>query len=522
LSGQLWIFSSKTKNIIITGAAMNIINKLSSKNLLIFNLVFIGVIFGFSLAFLSFSCTTPKARSAQAQESQVVIPQNAIDVAESLQTAFRGVTDKVLPSVVELKTVSVSSRQQTPNIPGIPWDFFFGPRDRGPNANPEREYRSQGLGSGIIVRNKDGVYYALTNNHVVDRATEIRVATKDGMEYPAELVGKDARSDLAMISFKTNDYYPLAVLGDSDKVAVGDFAIAMGNPLGVSFSVTMGIVSAVGRTGGPGGNINDFIQTDAPINQGNSGGPLVNIRGEVIGINTWIASNTSGGGSVGLGFAIPINNVKRSIDEFISSGAISYGWLGVSLTEPGRETIDSLRLDGKRGALASQVFLGSPADKGGIKPGDYITHVDGREARGVNQLTMMVGSLKPGDRATFTIIRDGATQDIQVRIEARTDQVASDNKNLWPGTTVVPLNEQLRERLSLENNATGLYVAQVIEGSPSEIIGLRQGDRIVSVNGETIRDIASYYKLLREKTASELWFGIIRGDSTLETLKFKR
>ena len=504
---------------------MNILNKLSSKNLLIFNLVFIGVIVGFSLAFLSFSCSTPKARSAQAQESQVIIPQNALDVAESLQTVFRGITEKTLPSVVELKTVSVR-RQQTPNFNGIPWEFFFGPRDRerGPNNNQEREFRSQGLGSGIIVRSKDGVYYALTNNHVVDDATEIRVATKDGKDYPAQLVGKDARSDLAIVSFKTDDYYPLAVLGDSDTVAVGDFAIAMGNPLGeqFSFSVTMGIVSAVGRTGGPGGNINDFIQTDAPINQGNSGGPLVNIRGEVIGINTWIASNTSGGGSVGLGFAIPINNAKRSIDEFIASGSISYGWLGVSLTEPGRETIEGLRLDGKRGALAAQVFLGSPADKGGIKPGDFITHVDGKEARGVNQLTMMVGSLKPGDRATFTVIRDGATQDIQVRVEARTDQVASDNKNLWPGVTVIPLNDQLRERLNIDKNVTGLVVAQVIDGSPADIVGLRQGDRITSVNGENVKDIASYFKLLREKTAGELCFGIIRGESTLETLKFKR
>ncbi|MCL2067312.1 MAG: Do family serine endopeptidase [Treponema sp.] len=501
---------------------MNVLNKLSSRNLFVFNLVFIGVIVGFSLAFLSFSCSTPGARSARAQESQVIIPENALAIAEGLQVVFRGVTDKVLPSVVELNTVSVR-RQQIPNFNGIPWEFFFGPRERRGNDGQEREYRSQGLGSGIIVRNRDGVYYVLTNNHVVDNTSEISVAMKDGKEYPAEIVGKDSRRDLALVSFKTNDFYPLAVLGDSDSLAVGDFAIAMGNPLGhqFSFSVTMGIVSAVGRTGGPGGNINDFIQTDASINMGNSGGPLVNIKGEVIGINTWIASNNAGG-NVGLGFAIPINNAKRTIDEFISSGSISYGWLGVSLTEPDRETAVNLGLDGRRGALASQVFLGSPADRGGIKPGDFITHVDGREARGVNQLTMMVGDLKPGDRATFTVIRDRAPRDIQVRIEARSDQVASDNKNLWPGVTAVPLNDQIRDSLSLDKDAGGLYVALVITGSPSDIIGLRQGDRIVSINGENIRDIASYYRLLRERTDSELWFGLIRGESTLETLKFKR
>jgi Do/DeqQ family serine protease len=501
---------------------MNIMQKLSSKNLFVFNLVLIGAIFGFSLAFLSFSCSTPGSR-VRAQESQVIIPEDALAVAEALQTTFHAVSEKMLPSVIELKTVSVR-RQQVPNFNGIPWEFFFGPRDRGEPNEREREYRSQGLGSGIIVRNKDGVYYALTNNHVVDDANEITVAVRDGKEYPAQLVGKDERRDLALVSFKTNDYHPLAALGDSDSVTVGDWAIAIGNPLGeqFSFSVTMGIVSAVGRTGGPGGNINDFIQTDAPINQGNSGGPLVNIRGEVIGVNTWIASNLSGGGNVGLGFAIPINNVKRSIDEFIETGTTRYGWLGVSLMEANRETITGLGLENKRGALASQVFIGSPADKGGIKPGDFITHVNGKEARGVQQLQMIVGDLKPGDNAAFTVIRDRQTREIQVRIETRTDQISSDNKKLWPGVTVIPLNDQIRQTMELDKDARGLFVAQVISGSPSEIIGVKQGDRITAINGTTVNDIAAFYRVLREKATEELWFGLIRGDSALESMKIKR
>ena len=500
---------------------MNIMQKLSSKNLLVFNLVLIGAIFGFSLAFLSFSCSTPGAR-VKAQESKVVIPEDSLAIAEAVQTTFHAVAEKMLPSVIELKTVSVR-KQQSPNFNGIPWEFFFGPRDREP-SDREREYRSQGLGSGIIVRNNNGVYYALTNNHVVDDANEITVATKDGKEYSAQLVGKDERKDLALISFKTNDSYPLASLGDSDSVTVGDWAIAIGNPLGeqFSFSVTMGIVSAVGRTGGPGGNINDFIQTDAPINQGNSGGPLVNIRGEVIGINTWIASNLSGGGSVGLGFAIPINNVKRSIDEFINTGTTRYGWLGVSLMEPTKETVASLGIENKRGALAAQVFIGSPADKGGIRPGDFITHVNGKEARGIQQLQMIVGDLKPGDNAKFTVIRDKQTKEIQVRIEVRTDQVASDNKKLWPGVTVVPLNDQIRQSMELDKDAKGLFVAQIISGSPADIVGLRQGDRITAINGTAVNDIAAFYKVLREKATDELWFGLIRSDSTMESLKFKR
>jgi Do/DeqQ family serine protease len=495
--------------------------RLSSKNLFIFNLVLIGAIFGFSLAFLSFSCSTPGGR-AKAQESPVVIPEDALAVAESMQTVIRSVSEKLLPSVVELKTISVQ-RHQGPNFNGIPWEFFFGPRDRTPNGQ-EREFRSQGLGSGIIVRQKNGVYYALTNNHVVEGTTEIKIATKDGHEYTAELVGKDERKDLALVSFKTNDKHPLAVLGDSDNVAVGDWAIAIGNPLGeqFSFSVTMGIISAVGRTGGPGGNINDFIQTDAPINQGNSGGPLVNIRGEVIGINTWIASNLSGGGNVGLGFAIPINNAKRTIDEFIETGTTRYGWLGVSLLEPNRETLTALGLENGRGALAAHVFIDSPADKGGIRAGDFITHVNGKETRGVTQLQMTVGDLRAGENAVFTVIRDRQSREIRVRIEERTDQVASDNRKLWPGVTVVPLTNEIRQSLNLNNNARGLFVAQVISGSPADVVGLRQGDRITSVNGENVNDIAAFYRMLREKTATELWFGIMRGESELESLRFRK
>ncbi|QQO11365.1 Do family serine endopeptidase [Breznakiella homolactica] len=493
--------------------------KLSSKNFFVFNLVLIGAIFGFSLAFLSFSCSTPNAKkTAQAEEAPVVIPADSLAVAEQLQTAFRSVANKVQPSVVELKTVSIR-KQQVPRFNGIPWEFFFGNPDSG---SQEREFRSQGLGSGIIVRRDGDTYYVLTNQHVVGDATEISVATNDGNEYAAELIGDDSRKDLAMVSFKSSESYPLAVLGDSDSVRVGDWAIAVGNPLGFMSSVTMGVVSAVGRTGGPAGNINDFIQTDASINQGNSGGALVNIRGEVIGINTWIASNTSGGGSVGLGFAIPINNAKRSVDEFINSGQIKYGWLGVSLMDADRDLLTALNLTGKRGAFASQVFLGSPADKGGIMPGDFITHLNGTEMRSRDQLVLAVGELKPGERATFKVIRDGATRDIEVRIEERNDEVAAENNKLWPGVYAIPLSESVRSSLKLDNDAKGVYVAEVIAKSPAAIIGLQRGDRIVGVNGEAAPDLASFYKLLREKADKEVWFEVIRGDSTLETMKYKR
>jgi Do/DeqQ family serine protease len=363
----------------------------------------------------------------------------------------------------------------------------------------------------------------VTNNHVVDGASEIQVASRDGKEYTAELVGKDTRRDLAVVSFRTNDYFPLAVLGNSDNVRVGDWSIAMGNPLGeqFSFSVTMGIVSAVGRTGGPGGNINDFIQTDAPINQGNSGGPLVNIRGEVIGINTWIASNNVGF-SVGLGFAIPINNATRTIDELIKSGSMSDGWLGVSLNDLDRETLQALGLEGRRGAFASQVFIGSPAEKAGIRAGDFITAVDNKEIRNSNTLTQTVGNIRPGDTAVFTIIRDGASRNFNVRIEARTDELAADSKRLWPGVMVVALSDSVRSSLRLESDAQGLYVVNVIAETPAAIIGLLRGDRITHINDTPVRDLQSFYKVLREQTERELWFSFIRGETTLDSLKFRR
>jgi Do/DeqQ family serine protease len=505
---------------------MNFEKRLSSKNFLVFNLVLIGIIFGFSLAFVSFSCVAPNSKAiVRAQEPpKLEVPESAFEAAYGLQLTFNSISSTVLPSIVELQTFSTAQRRG-PNLQGIPWEFFFGPRDRSPREQeaPQQEFRNQGLGSGIIVRNDRDTYYVLTNDHVVADTNEIKVITLGGNEYTAELVGRDQRRDLAMVSFKTNDRHPVALLGDSDAVRVGDWAIAMGNPLGqqFSFSVTMGIVSAVGRTGGPGNNINDFIQTDAPINQGNSGGALVNIRGEVIGINTWIASNT-GGGSVGLGFAIPINNAKRSIEEFISSGTVTSGWLGVSLMEPTRELAEALGVQGRQGALATQVFLGSPANKGGISPGDFITHVNGKEARGVNQLTLMVGDLRPGDNATFTLVRAGRNLEVRVLIEERTDALAADNKNLWPGAILAPLTESVRRQRGLDADAKGLYVLQVTGGSPADIVGLREQDLITSVNGVPVNDLQAFFTALRERATSELKFGFTRDGTQLESLTFKR
>jgi Do/DeqQ family serine protease len=507
---------------------MDIIKKLSSKKFFIFNLVLIGAFFGFALAFLSFSCTGAASKNAaHAQQQPVIIPESSLATAESIQTAFRAVAEKVIPQVVQLKTVSVR-KQTLPNFNGVPWEFFFGPNTpRDGEGGDGREFRSQGLGSGIIVRKNGDTYYALTNNHVVSDGQsvvdEIVVETEGGKEFPAKLVGRDGRRDLAMVSFQTTEKLALATLGDSEKVSVGDWAIAVGNPLGFSSSVTMGIVSAVGRTGGPGDNINDYIQTDASINQGNSGGALVNIRGEIIGINMWIASS-SGGGSVGLGFAIPINNAKRTIEEFINKGSVSDGWLGVSLTdiEKDSEVIKDLKLEGKRGALASDVFIGSPAAKGGVQPGDFITHVNGREMANITRLQQAVSELKPGETYAFTVIRDGSPRELRVKIDARNNEVAGENNKLWPGVYAHPVTDDLRNALKLPKDASGLVVVRVVPKSPAAIINLQRGDLITAVNDIPVRDLASFYRAMRENAAKEFWVSVVRGDAKLDTMKYKR
>jgi S1-C subfamily serine protease len=317
--------------------------------------------------FFLLACNTQEKKSAQTAYADSVpvvkIPAQSLAVLEAMQDVFRAVSDGVLPSVVELDVVEKRT------APANPFGFipFFGDRGDG----QQREYEQQGLGSGVIVRRTGKTYYVLTNNHVAGKATEISVKLFDGREITGKLIGTDDRKDIALVAFDSDDpNIPIAVLGDSDTVRVGDICFAMGTPLGFDSSVTQGIVSAIGRTGQNIENISEFIQTDAAINQGNSGGPLVNIYGEVIGINTWIASPS--GGSAGLGFSITINNVKKAIEDFISNGKVTYGWMGVALVEISKEYKKDLGVEDKTGAFASQVYLESPAAKGGLQAGDFV------------------------------------------------------------------------------------------------------------------------------------------------------
>ena len=478
--------------------------------------------FAFAVVYISCGKISVKgsADTVYAETPSKLISQDSLRIVEALQDSFRAISNGLLPSVVEVDVT------ETKTVTAIdPFEdfrrFFFGnpgSQDNG-GGKKQRAYEQKGLGSGVIVRRTGNTLYVLTNNHVAGDATKIVVKLNDGREFDGKLVGADSRMDIALVSFETKDKeIPVATLGDSDKVQTGDICFAMGAPLGFSQSVTQGIISAKGRSGSGIGNINDFIQTDAAINQGNSGGPLVNIYGEVIGINTWIASQS--GGSQGLGFSIPINNIKNAIDSFISDGKIVYGWLGVSLMDATKEYKSELGVGDKDGALASQFFIGSPAQKCGMHPGDYIIELNGNKVKNVNQLVRDVGLLEAGSQAKFKVIRSGKTVELNIKIEERSEKVSSDNGKLWPGFIASPITENVRKELNLEDKVKGVVVSNVMEKSPAASLRIQDTDIITAVNGVGVKNLSEFYGEL-SKADRTINFDIYSNGGTITTGTYK-
>lgn len=474
-----------------------------------------------AFGFFTISCKTNKgsANVAFAEENKSVsIPKDSLEIAVALQSTFRSISASVLPAVVEVDVIEVTKVQTINPFKDLP--FFFGlPKDEN-SDDGMKERETASLGSGVIVRNVGNKYYVLTNNHVAGKASKIKIKLNDEREYDGKLIGADERMDIALICFESDDKnIVVAKLGDSDEVKQGDLVLALGSPLGYFASVTQGIVSAKGRSGGQIGSISDFIQTDAAINQGNSGGPLVNIYGEVIGINTWIAS--SSGGSQGLGFSIPINNIKLAIDQFIDNGKISYGWLGVSLLEVNEEYKNELGIPkGQTGALAVEIFIDSPAMKGGMQAGDYIISINGKKVKSSDQLTREVGSLKAGEKANFTVIRNGLEKELSVKIEGRDDKIVSDNSKLWPGIFVSPLDDVRRDQLKLDKKIKGVVVANVQEKTPAAVLRLQVGDIITAVNGVKVTNLKEFYQALDITDKTEIWFDYYMDGHTISTNKY--
>ncbi len=449
---------------------------------------------------------TATETSGSPETVQQIIPQNppqdnrpVITLSPlEMQQSFRSVAQNVLPVVVEVNVVEVV-RQTVPAF-SSPFDFFFG---NPPKGGQEQEYKRPGLGSGVIVRRDGDKVYVLTNNHVAGEASEITVKLYDQREYPAQIVGSDERLDLALIVFTTKEEVPIATLGDSDSLYVGDWVLAVGNPYGFESTVPAGIVSALGRKPDPSVSVSrftDYIQTDAAINPGNSGGALVNLYGEVIGINTWIASQT--GGSVGLGFAIPINNAKKAISDFISSGRITYGWLGVVIDDPtsgeGGVAAD-LSIAGKKGALVRSLYKDSPADKGGILPGDFIISVNGTAITDSDHLSRVIGTLPPGQEVAFRVIRYGKEMELRIKLaERQSEEKLQQASELWPGFSVIPVTDSIRKELKLPATLRGVVLVGISNDSPPAIAGLKSGDVIMEIGDTQIDSVMSFYKALNQ------------------------
>jgi Do/DeqQ family serine protease len=502
---------------------MKLTKRMFSREFFFANLVLVGIVMGFAIALAAFGLGARKApgMSLKAESPAIQDPavQASIAEAEKVQGAFRWVSQQVLPVVVEVKVTAEAAQDNGLN--GNPWRFFFNNPDDGGGQAPQAPRTEQGLGSGVIVERSGDTVYVLTNNHVAANATDITIVLYDKREFKGTLVGTDTRRDLAVVSFSTKDKdISLARLGDSDKLQVGDWAIAVGNPLGLESSVTTGTISALKRSGGPDGNISDFIQTDASINQGNSGGALANIRGEVVGINTWIASTT--GGSVGLGFAIPINNAKRAVRDLIDKKAVKYGWLGIKMGELDPADVKSLGADGKKGAFVDSVFSGSPADKGGIIPGDFIVAMDDKPVSGYDQLTRLVGDLAPGTKTSFTLIRSGSEKKVSVAIEERDDKKANDNAKYWPGISVLPSGSPaLKGALSKDEQGEGLFVLAIVPKTPAAGMGLAPRDRIIAINDKKVKTLKDFYDVLNAGTGKFV-FRYLRDDKEYESPAYIR
>ncbi|WGK68485.1 trypsin-like peptidase domain-containing protein [Candidatus Haliotispira prima] len=508
------------------------------KHSALFLIVFFSVLGGYALSYANFSRKAPEnlvgKNGVYAKERTDESVLNDMSFAQ-LQEVFRAVPSKVLPSVVQ---INVSSVEEAPAL-DTPLFRFFGQPD---GEGPKQEFQRRGQGSGSIIKKEGQTYYVLTNNHVVNNAGEIEVTTYDEQKFPAELVGKDGRVDLAIIKFEAEkelDNWNMAELGNSSDLQIGDMVMAIGSPDGLQSTVTQGIVSYMGRRGGPGGNINDFIQTDASINRGNSGGPLVNMSGQVIGINTWIAS--SSGSSAGLGFAIPIDNAKFVIESFLENGKLSYGWLGVSVpeyrelveqlgSEIAKEVFGPMGVYSKKGSFVSAVYSNSPADKAGLLPGDYIIELNGEPISSSGELTFVVGMLRPNQKINMVLIRNGKQRSINVTLGERLpeDKLNEDLDKNWPGISVLPLskniNKQLKRvsngRLSSDENS-GLLVLNVRPESALQIVGIRKGDVITEINGKKVVNLTDFYRELSKNNAKNTIFTYKRKGYELETPKIK-
>ena len=456
----------------------------------------------------------------------LVLPDNQprINQALTLTTGFSAVAKAVTPAVVVIRTKSRVNPQQSPFfnpfenlIPEDDEEGFSQPRRRvpqpAPNAPKGKDKKGQlvptGTGSGVIVT-PDG--YILTNNHVVDGAEKVEVELADKRVLQAKVIGTDAPSDIAVIKLDVTGL-PTVPLGDSNQAEVGDIVLAVGNPLGIGQTVTMGIISAKGRSTTSGGNRNyeDFLQTDAPINRGNSGGALVNLKGELVGIPSQILSPS--GGSIGIGFAIPTNMARKVMEQLVATGKVKRGLLGVSIqpVSANPDVAEQLGYKGNQGVIVQSVEPGLSAEKAGVKQGDIILEFEGKKVDDSNQLRNMVSQIAPGTAVKFKVWRDGAEREMSANLVEAGDlkTVASNTpgeddkgdsglgEGVLSGVKVENITSDLSQRLNMNSNLKGVIVTSVDEDSAAAGT-LRRGDVIQSVNRQPVNNVAEFTTLVKK------------------------
>lgn len=443
--------------------------------------------------------------------------------ATILQPSFADVFERVSPSVVTISVDRKMEPSQLSAMPGAPHfgdpslDEFFGHFFGAPGMMPPQG-PSKALGSGLII---DGDGYIVTNNHVIESANDIVVTLGDGKELEASVVGTDPKTDIALLKVSPDDERLVPVtMGDSNKVRVGEWVLAVGNPFGLGDTATVGIISAIGRDiqSGP---YDNYLQIDAPINSGNSGGPVFNAAGEVIGVNTAIYSPN--GGNVGIGFAIPVAQVKSVTDSLRQNGYVSRGWLGVQIQAIDDELAKNLQIRPNSGVLVAEVIEDSPADKADLETGDVITKYNGKDVDSPKALSMLVADSGPSTKVHLSIVRDGKDRDVTVRLgqadssEALAANVggASPRASDELGITVAPLTRDMRERLDVGDDTEGLVVTNVVPGGAASEKGIRPGDLILSVNGKETSGIDDFESAVaKAKTANGTARLLVRRDDS--------
>jgi serine protease Do len=418
------------------------------------------------------------ARPAAAQ-NQSASPQGALVTPASRPGSFAALAAKLSPSVVNIKVVKIEKmgfNRPEMEIPDGPAGDLFKRFFQEMPQVPEN-HRTMAAGSGVII-SKDG--YILTNNHVVEGAKEVTVTFANEQEYKARVVGRDPKTDLAVLKIKSKESFPAVTMGDSDQLKVGDWVVAIGNPFGLNNTVTSGIVSAKGRVIGA-GPYDDFIQTDASINPGNSGGPLINMQGELVGINTAIVPNGKG-----IGFAIPVNTAKPLVPQLISTGAVARGYLGVNIQSITPELAKAMKLRDRKGALVADVVPGGPADQGGIKRGDVIVTYNGKVVEDSHHLPALVAATPVNQEAAVTVLRNGQEQQLAMKVAPLPGEKTVSAQPVHPaagkwGLQLRDVTPQMAQRYHLKEEK-GAVVAGIEPGSRAAEAGLQQRDLILEVN----------------------------------------